>query len=102
MAPSSSIQLCQLQSSAPYDLHGFVATVCLLLPAGDWIGVLGNRVEGTVSFSKRGYDLGVAFEGVHEDHLYPIVGFRTPDEEASVPVVCPGASLVSDGWVCGG
>ncbi|GAB4824065.1 hypothetical protein N2152v2_011111 [Parachlorella kessleri] len=48
---------------------------------GDWIGVLWNRVEGTVSFSKRGYDLGVAFEGVHEEHLYPIVGFRTPDEE---------------------
>lgn len=40
-----------------------------------------NRVEGTVSFSKRGFDLGVAFEGVHEEHMYPIVGFRTPDEE---------------------
>lgn len=48
---------------------------------GDWVGVIWNRVEGTVRYSKRGFDLGVAFEGVTEDALYPIVGFRTPDEE---------------------
>eukprot|EP00887_Chlorella_sp_A99_P006148 scaffold22.g6148.t1 len=49
---------------------------------GDWIGVVLNRVEATISFHKRGYDLGVAFENVPPDErLYPSVGFRTPDEE---------------------
>lgn len=48
---------------------------------GDWIGVFFNRIEGSISFTKRGYDLGVAFEGVKEERLYPTVGFRTPDEE---------------------
>jgi len=48
---------------------------------GDWIGVIFNRVERTISFTKKGYDLGVAFENVAEDALYPSVGFRTPDEE---------------------
>lgn len=49
--------------------------------AGDWLGVVLNRVEQTVSFTKKGYDLGVAFEGVTEERLYPSIGFRTPDEE---------------------
>ena len=50
-------------------------------PPGDWIGVIYNRVERTIAFTKRGYDLGVAFEGVRDERLYPSVGFRTPDEE---------------------
>jgi Ran-binding protein 9/10 len=48
---------------------------------GDWIGVIFNRVERTISYTKRGLDLGIAFENVTEDNLYPTVGFRTPDEE---------------------
>lgn len=48
---------------------------------GDWLGVILNRVERTISFTKKGYDLGVAFEGVSEEVLYPAVGFRTPGEE---------------------
>jgi len=48
---------------------------------GDWIGVIYNRVERTISFTKKGYDLGVAFENVTENLMYPTVGFRTPDEE---------------------
>ncbi|KAL4443421.1 hypothetical protein ABPG75_011158 [Micractinium tetrahymenae] len=48
---------------------------------GDWIGVVLNRIERTIAFTKKGYDLGVAFEGVAEERLYPAVGFRTPDEE---------------------
>ena len=48
---------------------------------GDWIGIIFNRVERTISFTKKGYDLGVAFQNVPEDMLYPTVGFRTPDEE---------------------
>jgi hypothetical protein len=43
--------------------------------------VIFNRVERTITFTKKGYDLGVAFEGVAEERLYPSVGFRTPDEE---------------------
>ena len=49
---------------------------------GDWIGVVLNRVEGTISYLKNGIELGVAFEGIPEsEQLYPTVGFRTPDEE---------------------
>ncbi|KAL4429173.1 hypothetical protein ABPG77_010152 [Micractinium sp. CCAP 211/92] len=48
---------------------------------GDWIGVILNRIERTITFTKKGYELGVAFEGVAEERLYPSVGFRTPDEE---------------------
>ncbi|KAI3427988.1 hypothetical protein D9Q98_006376 [Chlorella vulgaris] len=48
---------------------------------GDWIGVVLNRIEQTISFTKKGFELGVAFEGVSEDRLFPSVGFRTPDEE---------------------
>ncbi len=40
-----------------------------------------NRIERTITFTKKGYELGVAFEGVAEERLYPSVGFRTPDEE---------------------
>lgn len=48
---------------------------------GDWIGVIYNRMEKTISFTKKGIDLGIAFENVIEEPLYPTVGFRTPDEE---------------------
>ncbi|PSC72505.1 Ran-binding 10 [Micractinium conductrix] len=48
---------------------------------GDWIGVILNRVERTITFTKKGYDLGIAFENVTEERLYPSVGFRTPEEE---------------------
>ena len=49
--------------------------------AGDVIGVLLNRVDHTISFTKNGMDLGVAFRDVREERLYPTVGMRTPDEE---------------------
>lgn len=71
-------------------------------PAGDWIGVVFNRVERTIAFTKRGYDLGVAFEGVAEERLYPSVGFRTPDEEvgAWVAGALRTGAQQSCGWVC--
>jgi hypothetical protein len=49
--------------------------------AGDTIGVLLNRAAATISFFKDGVDLGVAFDHVHEERLYPCVGMRTKDEE---------------------
>ena len=50
--------------------------------AGDVVGVLLNRAERTISFSKNGVDLGVAFVDVPADQpLHPSVGMRTPDEE---------------------
>ncbi|KAK2080452.1 hypothetical protein QBZ16_000305 [Prototheca wickerhamii] len=48
---------------------------------GDTVGVLYDRIERTISFSKNGNLLGVAFRDVPEEMLYPTVGFRTPDEE---------------------
>lgn len=49
--------------------------------AGDIVGSLLNRATKTISFTKNGLDLGVAFTNVNEDVLYPSVGLRTPDEE---------------------
>ena len=49
--------------------------------AGDTIGVLLNRAAETISFFKDGVDLGVAFDHVQEERLYPCVGMRTKDEE---------------------
>jgi len=50
--------------------------------AGDVVGVLLNRAERTISFTKNGVDLGVAFWDVPADAaLHPTVGMRTPDEE---------------------
>jgi hypothetical protein len=58
-----------------------------------------NRVERTISFSKKGFDLGVAFEGVPpEERLFPSVGFRTPDEEVRVSE----AGVPGCGWHVGG
>ena len=48
---------------------------------GDWVGVIYNRIESTISFTKKGFNLGIAFQNVPERLLYPTVGFRTPDEE---------------------
>ena len=57
-------------------------SVALPCPAaGDVVGVLLNRVDHTISFTKNGMDLGVAFRDVREERLYPTVGMRTPDEE---------------------
>lgn len=43
--------------------------------------MLFNLAERTVSFTKNGIDLGVAFERVGEERLHPSVGLRTPGEE---------------------
>ena len=51
---------------------------------GDWIGVIFNRVESTISYTKKGFNLGIAFENVAEEKLFPTVGFRTPGEEIIV------------------
>jgi hypothetical protein len=63
--------------------------------AGDWIGVVLNRIEQTISFTKKGFELGVAFEGVSEDRLFPSVGFRTPDEEVRAGDVARGSTVLS-------
>ena len=60
---------------------------------GDWIGVVFNRVERTISYTKKGLDLGIAFENVTEGRLFPTVGFRTPDEEI---IANFGTDLVSN------
>ena len=57
--------------------------------AGDVIGLLLNRAEGTISFTKNGVDLGVAFERVTEARLYPCVGLRTPGEEIIATLTPP-------------
>jgi len=48
---------------------------------GDYIGVIYNKVDRTIAFTKNGVHLGVAFRNVYEERLYPTVGMRTPDEE---------------------
>ena len=68
--------------------------------AGDVIGLLLNRAEGTISFTKNGVDLGVAFERVTEARLYPCVGLRTPGEEIIATLTPPfsvdAAALLAD------
>ena len=49
--------------------------------AGDTVGALLNRTTKTISFTKNGLDLGVAFNNVNESLLFPSVGMRTPNEE---------------------
>ena len=56
--------------------------------AGDTIGVLLNRAAETITFFKDGVDLGVAFDHVQEERLYPCVGMRTKDEEVSAFTYC--------------
>ncbi|KAK9820291.1 hypothetical protein WJX72_008659 [[Myrmecia] bisecta] len=48
---------------------------------GDVIGVILNRAEKTLSYTKNGIELGIAFENVAEERLFPAVGLRTPGEE---------------------
>ena len=54
--------------------------------AGDVIGACFNRAAGTIAYYKNGMWLGVAFDGIREERMYPCVGMRTKDEE-----VCPVA-----------
>lgn len=51
------------------------------LHAGDVIGAYLNQAEQTISYTKNGIDLGVAFKNVKEKELFPTVGMRTRDEE---------------------
>ncbi len=52
---------------------------------GDWIGVIYDRIERTITFTKKGFQLGAAFQNVPDNLLFhPTVGFRTPDEEITV------------------
>ena len=60
---------------------GVMSVALPWLAAGVVIGVLLNRVDHNISFTKNGMDLGVAFRDVREERLYPTVGMRTPDEE---------------------
>ncbi|KAK9797770.1 hypothetical protein WJX73_010039 [Symbiochloris irregularis] len=48
---------------------------------GDRLGVMFNRAERTIAYTKNGIYLGIAFRNVQDDVLYPAVGLRTPDEE---------------------
>ena len=41
--------------------------------SGDYIGVIYNRVDRTIAFTKNGVHLGVAFRNVYEERLYPTV-----------------------------
>ena len=54
--------------------------------AGDVIGAILNKAQRTISFTKNGLDLGVAFSNVSEEVLYPIVGMRTPNEQVSLGI----------------
>ena len=56
--------------------------------AGDTIGALLNRAERTISYYKNGIELGVAFQQVSEERLYPCVGMQTQDEEVCGDVSC--------------
>lgn len=52
---------------------------------GDWVGVIYDRFERTITFTKKGFQLGPAFHNVPDTTpFYPTVGFRTPDEEIVV------------------
>ena len=46
----------------------------LALFVGDVIGIIFNRAEKTIAFTKNGMHLGVAFTNVCEERLYPTVG----------------------------
>ncbi len=62
---------------------------------GDTIGVTLNMDRGTLSFSKNGQDLGVAFEGL-VGCLYPAVAFYNQGQRVSLvqsAFRCPGAGV---------
>ena len=63
------------------------------LCSGDRIGILLNRAERTIAYQKNGIDLGVAFENVNEEVLYPAVGLRTPDEEVRFTMMYASTSI---------
>lgn len=48
---------------------------------GDVIGALLNRSDRSIAFFKNGVDLGIAFEDVQEEPLFPSVGLKFKDEE---------------------
>ncbi|KAJ3354952.1 Ran-binding protein 10 [Entophlyctis luteolus] len=53
---------------------------------GDYIGCIVNLLNNTVSFTKNGLHLGVAFQSqkIVQQTLYPAVGFRTPGESMEI------------------
>lgn len=62
---------------------------------GDIIGVTLNMDRGTLSFSKNGLDLGIAFEGLAGE-LYPAVAFYNQGQRASLvqsAFRCSGAGV---------
>ena len=62
---------------------------------GDTVGVTLNMDRGTLSFSKNGHDLGVAFEGL-VGSLYPAVAFYNQGQRVSLvqsAFRCPGAGV---------
>lgn len=61
----------------------YETSTCWSPPAGDVIGACLNRAAGTIAYYKNGMCLGVAFDGVREECMYPCVGMRTKDEEVS-------------------
>ncbi|KAI9347929.1 hypothetical protein DFJ73DRAFT_835852 [Zopfochytrium polystomum] len=49
---------------------------------GDTIGCLVNFRRRTVSFTKNGIEIGIAFRNMKmQNELYPVIGMRTPNEE---------------------
>lgn len=60
---------------------GFAYGPCFT--TGDAVGALWNRISGEISFYKNGVRLGVAFEGVGNEKLYPTVGLRTTGEQVT-------------------
>ncbi|CAM9202377.1 unnamed protein product [Discosporangium mesarthrocarpum] len=66
---------------------------------GDTVGVTLNLDRGTLSFSKNGLDLGVAFEGLFGE-LYPAVAFYSQGQRVSLvrsAFRCPGAGITISG-----
>lgn len=62
---------------------------------GDTVGVTLNMNRGTLSFSKNGQDLGVAFEGL-VGNMYPAVAFYNQGQRLSLvqsAFRCPGAGV---------
>lgn len=54
-----------------------------LIHTGDIIGVIFNQAEKTISYTKNGINLGVAFRNVCEERLYPTVPFPKPMQSST-------------------